>query len=111
MTLFPIFVKLENRAVLLVGAGPIAESKIAGLLAARARVVVVAPDATLHIVQLAAEGALAWHQRTFQANDVDGMTLVVAAVPKEVAASVFAAAKERGILCNYVDDIENRDFY
>jgi len=34
MTLFPIFVKLENRPVLLVGAGSVAESKVAGLLAA-----------------------------------------------------------------------------
>jgi uroporphyrin-III C-methyltransferase/precorrin-2 dehydrogenase/sirohydrochlorin ferrochelatase len=111
MSLFPIFVKLEDRPVLLVGAGAVGESKIAGLLAARARVTVVAPEATPHIAQLAADGALAWHRRTFQAGDLDRMTLVVAAVPRDVAASVFAAARERGILCNSVDDIDNCDFY
>ena len=34
MPLFPIFVKLEGRPVLLVGAGPVGESKIGGLLSA-----------------------------------------------------------------------------
>lgn len=111
MALFPIFVKLEDRPVLLVGAGPVAESKVAGLLAARARVVVVAPTATDGIARLAAEGTLVWHQRAFHVSDLDGMTLVVAAVPRDVAASAFAAARARGILCNSVDDIGNCDFY
>ncbi len=111
MALFPIFVKLEDRPVLLVGAGPVAESKAAGLLAAGARVVVVAPDATPGIAGFAADGTLTWHRRRFRPSDVDGMTLVVAAVPQDVAASVFAAATEQGTLCNSVDDIENCDFY
>jgi siroheme synthase (precorrin-2 oxidase/ferrochelatase) len=45
MNLFPMFVKLEGRRRLIVGAGKISEGKIPGLLAAGAKVRVVAPSA------------------------------------------------------------------
>ena len=109
--LFPIFVKLEGRRVLLVGAGPVGESKVAGLLAAGADVTVVAPTATAHIMKLAADKAVQWHQREFAAADLDGATFVIAAVPKSIAAAVYDEAQRRGILCNSVDDIDNCDFY
>jgi uroporphyrin-III C-methyltransferase/precorrin-2 dehydrogenase/sirohydrochlorin ferrochelatase len=111
MSLFPIFVKLEGRPVLLVGAGPVGESKIAGLLAAGAVVTVVAPDATPGIRQLAEDGKIFWHQRVFDSRDLDGMTLVVAAVPKEVAGLIYEEAQIRGVLVNSVDDPDNCDFY
>ena len=46
MQMFPLFLKLENRRCLVVGAGSIAESKIAGLVDTGAHVRVVAPEAT-----------------------------------------------------------------
>ena len=109
--LFPIFVKLQGRRVLLVGAGPVGESKVAGLLAAGGDVTVVAPTATSRIAGLAQEGALRWHQREFVFSDLDGATLVVAAVPKPVAREIYDEAQRRGVLCNSVDDIDNCDFY
>lgn len=111
MSLFPIFVKLEGRPVLLVGAGPVGESKIGGLLSAGAAVTVVAPDATAVIRTLAAEGRIVWHRRVFNPGDLDGITLVVAAVPKDAARSIYAEAQIRGVLVNSVDDPENCDFY
>jgi uroporphyrin-III C-methyltransferase / precorrin-2 dehydrogenase / sirohydrochlorin ferrochelatase len=111
MSLFPIFVKLEGRPVLVVGAGPIAESKIGGLLSADASLTVVAPRATSIIREWAAEGKLQWHAREFHPADLDGIALVIAAVPAEVAALVYREAQARGILCNSVDDPENCDFY
>jgi uroporphyrin-III C-methyltransferase/precorrin-2 dehydrogenase/sirohydrochlorin ferrochelatase len=111
MSLFPIFLKLEGRPVLLVGAGTVAEAKLAGLLSAGALVTVVAPSATPAIQRLAREKKLVWHQRAFSANDLVGVMLVVAAVPREVAAAVFDQARHRGVLCNSVDDPDNCDFY
>jgi uroporphyrin-III C-methyltransferase/precorrin-2 dehydrogenase/sirohydrochlorin ferrochelatase len=111
MSLFPIFVKLEGRPVLLVGAGPIAESKIGGLLSAGAVVTVVAPDATPGIQTLAEGGKIFWHQRVFDSRDLDGMTLVVAAVPRQVAGLIYEEAQIRGVLVNSVDDPDNCDFY
>ena len=111
MSLFPIFVKLEGRPVLLVGAGPVGESKIGGLLSAGAVVTVVAPDATPAIQKLAEDGKIFWHQRAFHRNDLDGITLVVAAVPSDVAGLIYEEAQIRGVLVNSVDDPDNCDFY
>ena len=111
MTLFPMFVKLDGRRVLLVGAGQVGESKLAGLLAAGASVTVVAPTATSKITELAAAGTLQWHAREFDPRDLDGVVLVVAAVPKAVAAEVYEEAQARRVLCNSVDDTEHCDFY
>ena len=111
MSLFPIFVKLEGRHVLLVGAGPVGESKIGGLLSSGAVVTVVAPDATPSIQKLAADGKVVWHRREFAPADLEGMALVVAAVPKDVARSIYDEARIRGVLVNSVDDPDNCDFY
>jgi uroporphyrin-III C-methyltransferase/precorrin-2 dehydrogenase/sirohydrochlorin ferrochelatase len=104
-------VKLEGRQVLLVGAGPVAESKIGGLLGARAVVTVVAPVATAGIQQLAKEGKIFWHQREFDSRDLDGMMLAVLAVPKDVAERIYRTAQVRGVLVNSVDDPDNCNFY
>lgn len=111
MSLFPIFVKLEGRPVLLVGAGPVGESKIAGLLSAGAVVTVVAPTATPAIQTLAQEGTIFWQRREFDPRDLDGMVLVVAAVPKNVADLIYDEAQMRRVLVNSVDDPDNCDFY
>ena len=42
--MYPAFLKLSGRQVLLVGGGPVAAGKLAGLLADGAQVTVVAPD-------------------------------------------------------------------
>ena len=94
MSLFPIFVKLEGRHVLLVGAGPVGEAKVGGLLSAGAVVTVVAPEATPPIRKLAGEGTLVWHAREFRPGDLDGVALVIAAVPEEVARAIFAGGTE-----------------
>ena len=111
MSLFPVFVKLEARRVLVVGAGPVGESKIGGLLSAGARITIVAPQATAAIREWAGGGKVEWRPREFQASDLEGMALVIAAVPAPIAKSVFAEARARGVLCNSVDDPENCDFH
>jgi precorrin-2 dehydrogenase/sirohydrochlorin ferrochelatase len=110
--MFPIFLKLESRACLVVGAGVVAEGKIAGLLAERASLKVVAPQATAQIRQWASAGAIDWEQRTFESRDLEGMFLVIVATSShEVNTQVFTEAHAKGILCNAVDDPPNCDFY
>ena len=60
-SLFPIFLKLEGQRCLVVGAGDVAESKIAGLLEAAANVRVVAPEATPLVQSWAAAGQIDNH--------------------------------------------------
>ncbi|HSD86772.1 MAG TPA: NAD(P)-dependent oxidoreductase, partial [Kofleriaceae bacterium] len=43
-SLYPVFLKLDGLPVVVVGGGPVAASKLDGLLATGARVTVIAPD-------------------------------------------------------------------
>jgi uroporphyrin-III C-methyltransferase len=112
MTLLPIFLKLDGRPGLLVGAGTVALDKIGSLFRTGIRLRVVAPRAHSEIQQLAAEGKLEWIERSFESSDLDGNFVVIAATDNpEVNATVYRGAVERGILCNSVDDIPNCDFF
>jgi len=111
-SLFPIFLKIAGRRGVVVGAGKIAEQKLEALLAAEAKVHVVAPQASAAIRQLAAGGQLVWTARSFEPADLDGAAVAIAATGDTVVnAEVFRAAGERGVLCNAVDDPERCHFY
>jgi len=112
MSLFPIFLKLEGRRSLVVGAGSVAEQKIRGLIESGAKVQVVAPQATDSVSEWAAAGVIEWQARTFEVSDLDGVLLVIVATSSsEINANVFRAAQQRGVLCNVVDDPPHCDFY
>src|SRR5713226_5020447 len=112
MSLLPIFVKLRDRLVVVVGGGAIAEGKIDGLFAAEARVRVVAPQVTPAIARWIAQGKVEWRGKAFAPADLDGAYLVIAATSAVgVNEAVFSEADARGILCNAVDDIEHCHFY
>jgi uroporphyrin-III C-methyltransferase / precorrin-2 dehydrogenase / sirohydrochlorin ferrochelatase len=98
--LFPAFLKLAGRRVLVVGGGPVACGKLRELVAAGARVTVVAPEVRPEM-ETAGVTVLA---RAFVPSDVDGAWLVVAAAPPDVNRQVAAAAEERGVFVNAVDD-------
>jgi precorrin-2 dehydrogenase len=107
-----MFVKLAGRPCLVVGAGTVAESKIAGLLDADATVRVVAPEATEQVQAWAAAGRLQWLARPCEPTDLDGMFLVVAATSShELHENIHGEARRRGVLCNVVDVPELCDFY
>ncbi len=112
MSLLPIFLKLEGRRCLLVGAGAVALDKIGSLLKTGLRLRVIAPQAGREVRQLAAEGKLEWVQRAFERSDLEGNYIVIAATDSpEVNTDVYRGALERGILCNSVDDVPNCDFF
>ena len=112
MNLLPIFLNLDSRPGLIVGAGSVALDKIGSLLKTGLRLHVIAPEAREEIRALAAEGRLEWIPRVFTPADVDGNFIVIAATSTpEVNAEVYRSAVARGILCNSVDDIPNCDFF
>jgi precorrin-2 dehydrogenase len=110
--LFPMFVKLEGRRCLVVGAGSVGESKIESLLATAATVCVVAPKATPRVRGWAREGRIAWEAREYAPADLAGMFLVIAATGSSALhKEIYAEAQSRGVLCNAVDEPERCDFY
>ena len=105
--LLPLFLNLTGRRVLLVGGGPVAAAKLQQLLAAAAEVHVVAPEVVGEIERTAASCGVLIERRPFAAADLDGAWLVVAAATPEVNRQVAAAAEERRIFVNAVDDPAN----
>ena len=97
---YPVFLKLAGRRVLLVGGGTVAAAKLDGLLTAGAQVTVVAPE----IAPVLAREGVSLHRRPFRPDDLDGVWWVVAAAPPEVNRQVQAAAEPRQLFVNAVDD-------
>jgi siroheme synthase-like protein len=105
--LFPLFLKLAGRRVLLVGAGVVATEKLRHLLDAGAAVTVVSPE-----IAPAIEAAPVTRvRRGFEPADLDGAWLVVAAAPPDVNRDVAVAAAERRIFVNAVDDPASASAY
>jgi uroporphyrin-III C-methyltransferase/precorrin-2 dehydrogenase/sirohydrochlorin ferrochelatase len=105
--LFPVFLKLAGRRVLLVGAGSVAAGKLRSLLETGAVVTVVAPDVQ---DQIAATGATVL-RRGFEESDLAGAWLAVAAATPEVNRRVRAAGDALGVFVNAVDDPEVASAY
>jgi uroporphyrin-III C-methyltransferase/precorrin-2 dehydrogenase/sirohydrochlorin ferrochelatase len=83
-----------------VGAGHVATAKLPALRAAGADLVVIAPQVSAAI----ASSGVEVRRRPFEPSDLDEAWFVVAAAPPEVNRQVAAAAAERRIFVNAVDD-------
>ena len=102
--LYPGFLKLAGRPVVLVGGGTVATAKLGGLLEAGAAVTVVAPSLAPPIVRAAELASLTLRRRPFEPADLDGAWLVVAAATPEVNRAVVAAAEARRVFTIAVDE-------
>lgn len=110
--LFPMFLKLEGKRCLVVGAGEVGEAKIAGLLGTGAHIRVVAIEASGTVREWAREKKLALELRAFVPADLDGIFLAVVATAANVLnQDIYREAQQRGVLCNVVDVPELCDFY
>lgn len=120
--LFPVFLKLAGRRVLLVGGGSIAASKLRALVDAGADVTVVAPAICGAIAASASRTlghsdartlgpSVTLVRRGFASADLDGIWFVVAAATPDVNREVAGAADARGIFVNAVDDVQNASAY
>jgi uroporphyrin-III C-methyltransferase/precorrin-2 dehydrogenase/sirohydrochlorin ferrochelatase len=105
--MFPAFLNLHSRRALVIGGGPVAASKLEALLAAGADVTVVAPEVVQEIERLPVRIV----RRPFKDADLDGAWWVVAAAPPDVNKQVRAAADERRIFVNAVDDPRHATAY
>src|SRR5256885_114505 len=108
--LLPLFLNVTGRPVALVGGGRVAAGKLQQLLAAGARVTVVAPAMSDGIRSQAAN-VVELRERPFAPSDLDGVWLVVAAATADVNRAVAAAAEERRLFVNAVDDPANATAY
>ncbi len=95
--------KLDGLPVVVVGGGPVAAGKLDGLLAAGARVTVVAPQVLPEAIRRARDRGVAIESEFRPAHLANARWVVAAATP-EVNRDVAVAAAARGLFVNAVDD-------
>ena len=105
---YPVNLVLDGRQCLVVGGGNVARRKVEGLMACGARVRVVAPRIDPGLRLLA---EVAFDERRWLAEDLDGVWLVIAATDDPaVNAAVYDAGQRAGIWVNGADDPANCSF-
>jgi siroheme synthase-like protein len=102
--LYPIGLQLVGKHCLVVGAGAVAERRIASLIAAGGLIHVVAPEASLAIRNLAREGQLTWSARPASSDDLRGCLLAILCSDDRATNHHLAKeAERRGVLVNVAD--------
>jgi precorrin-2 dehydrogenase/sirohydrochlorin ferrochelatase len=109
---YPAFLDVHGKRVVVVGGGEIATGKVRGLLpCAPGPLVVIAPEASTYIREMAADGRLEWLARPYQNGDLAGATVAFAASDdRSLNATVADEARRRGVWVLSVDDVPNCDF-
>jgi precorrin-2 dehydrogenase / sirohydrochlorin ferrochelatase len=111
-SLFPMFLKLTGRRCLVVGAGQVGESKIAGLLETGAHIRVVALEASASVREWAQSGSIELELRHFKPEDLDGVFLaIVATSSRSLNERIYREAQRRDVLSNIVDVPDLCDFF
>jgi precorrin-2 dehydrogenase / sirohydrochlorin ferrochelatase len=113
MTGYPItLVGLEETRCVVVGGGQIAARKVAALREAGARPQVISPVVCERLQRQAEADEIELIQRRYQAGDLEGAWLVVAATDDPATnEAVWHEAQARGSLVNVVDDPPHCNFY
>jgi len=105
MDYLPVFLQLRSARAVIVGGGRIAARKVDLLVRAGASVTVVAPRLHEDLHSRIAAGELTHLAESFTPSHLDGAALAIAATGSgAVNAAVSAAARERNVPVNVVDD-------
>lgn len=113
--LFPVFLRLDQLQMLVVGGGAVGLEKVAAIFknSDNAKVTLVAPEIREEIKEIAREFPnLKLIQREYLTEDLEGKDIVIAATSlQELNKRVREDAKERKILVNVADTPDICDFY
>lgn len=102
---YPVFLDLRGRRVVVIGGGDMGEEKVTRLLPYGAQVVVVSPDVTEEVSELANDGQIEWVQRPYQSGDLAGAFIAIVADTSDDAVNqaVSEEARERNVPLNVAD--------
>ncbi|MFY0699222.1 MAG: uroporphyrinogen-III C-methyltransferase [Bermanella sp.] len=104
MEFLPLFFSFKGRSALVVGGGEVALRKVALLVKAQAKVIVVSPEVHNEIEALVSSSGGEVKLKTFDPSDVSNMNLVIAATNNmEVNTAVANQAHNLNIPVNVVD--------
>lgn len=106
---FPLFFKLEKKVVLIIGGGRVATRKAKLFKKSNAIIRVVAPEIHPELMQLADE--CIFEQASAKHFTKEIFLVVIATDNSQININLANLAKEKGILCNIVDNPSQSDFW
>ena len=102
--LYPIYLDLTDRPVLVIGGGAVASRKVASLLERQIGVTVVAPEICSELESQADSPWLKIHRRAYESADLADHWLVISATDdSQLNRQIAADAASKRIFCNVVD--------
>ncbi len=109
---FPMFFNVTGQKIVIAGAGVIASRRAETLAGFGADILVVAPDGTEQMEQMAEDKSVRWERREFDPTDLEGASVVLAATSdRALNDSIAELCRERKILVNHAGDKAQCDFY
>jgi siroheme synthase-like protein len=113
--LYPVFLKLENMHLLLIGAGNIGMEKLQSLLAnsPATRITIVSITVSEQVIEfVAGYEHIEIFEKAFEEADLDGKDIVISATgDREFSEVLRELCKDRRILINVADTPDLCDFY
>ena len=103
---YPIMLRLQDKQVAVVGGGAVAARKVRGLRQAGAKVLLISPQATDELQELAGAGEILWRRQAYQRDSFNGdMPLLVIAASDDARVNQVVAQDAQRIraLCNVAD--------
>jgi precorrin-2 dehydrogenase / sirohydrochlorin ferrochelatase len=111
MGYYPVNLNLENVACLVIGGGQVGERKIMTLLSCGAKVYLISRELTSILKEAVEQGRVIWLAQGYEDQFLEGKLLVIGATDdEELNARISREARERGVLCNIVDNPPLCDF-
>jgi precorrin-2 dehydrogenase/sirohydrochlorin ferrochelatase len=109
---YPVFLELEGKRAVIIGGGAVAARKAQMLLAAKARLVIVAEEIDNILAAQCPATAAELVKSKYSKNYLTGATLVIAATnDRQLNERIHKDCQELEILCNVVDEPELCDFF
>lgn len=111
MSYYPVFIDLQDKDVLVVGGGAVAQRKIETLLEHKARPRIVSRHLTPFLKEMVKEGRVEFLGDDFLKDHLNGAFMVIAATnDARLNKEVSTLAQDRGLLVNAVDQPSDCNF-
>ena len=101
---YPAFIDVRNRRCVVIGGGALGEEKVIKLLECDASVVVIAPEVTRAVEEMAGAGKVKWVKRQYRRGDLSQAFIAIASTgDDDLDRQIYDEAEERNVLLNVVD--------
>jgi len=108
---YPIFIKLKNEKILVVGGGAVATRKVKTLINYSPQITIVSPSVSSKLKALILKYNLKYYKRNYKKSDLkDKKIIFVATNDEKLNKQISQDAQQSGILVNVVDNLEHCSF-